>query len=314
MIVTLGDLVEDVVVELGGPVNVASDTAARITRRRGGSAANVAAAAARLGRSTRFIGQVGDDQVGAALVADLADAGTDVRHVRRSGTTATIVVLVDPRGERTMLVDPGSARMLDAADPAWLDGADVLHLTLYSLLDEPIASTSKAVVAMAHERGIAVSVDVSSVALIESAGPNDVLELVRSLRPTVVFANIDEARVLELSGPMGEASVIVKRGPEPCVIYRAGLDPAEVPAAVIVGQVDTTAAGDTFAAGVLAHSGWHTDLEAACRAGEPVSLGSDLGDVVDSQVRWVETEQVHECSGVAGGRCRRGVPNRGHPR
>ena len=267
MIVTLGDLVEDVVVHLGGPVNVASDTAARITRRRGGSAANVAAAASGLGAAARFVGQVGDDAIGAALVSDLARDGVDVRFVRRSGTTATIVVLVDAAGERTMLVDPGSARLLEGADVRWLDDGEVLHLTLYSLLDEPIASTSRSLAAMAHERGVPVSVDVSSVGLIESAGSAVVLDVVRSLRPAVVFANADEAQVLELAGPIDDASVIVKRGPEPCVVHRVGRRPVEVPAMPIDRHVDTTAAGDTFAAAVLTHPEWRRDLEAACAAG-----------------------------------------------
>lgn len=267
MIVTLGDLVEDVVVELDGPVNVASDTAARISRRRGGSAANVAAAAAGLGAPSRFVGQVGDDSTGAALVSDLAGAGVDVVHVRRSGTTATIVVLVDAVGERTMLVDPGSARLLDGAEPAWLDGADVLHLTLYSLLDEPIATTSRSLAALAEERGIDVSIDVSSVALIESAGAATVLDLVRSLRPAVVLANAEEAHVLGLHGSIGDASVIVKCGPDPCVIHRLGRASVEVPALTLDGHVDTTGAGDTFAAGVLSDPRWRIDLEAACRSG-----------------------------------------------
>lgn len=267
VLVSLGDLVEDVVVELAGPVSIASDTAARISRRRGGSAANVAATAAALSGASRFVGQVGDDAIGAALVAELAATGVDTAHVRRSGRTATIVVLVDALGERTMLVDQGSARRLDAADPAWLDGADALHLTLYSLLDEPIASTSREAAALARERGVAVSVDVSSVALIEAAGPTEVLALVGDLDPAIVFANADEADVLGLPGPVRNAAVVVKRGPDPCLVRTldGGID--EVSAIPLATAIDTTGAGDAFAAGVLTSPGWRDDLTAACRAG-----------------------------------------------
>lgn len=263
----LGDLVEDVVVQLGGPINVASDTDAVITRRRGGSAANVAAAAARLGSSARFVGQVGDDPIGAAVVDDLAKAGVDVSFVRRSGATATIVVLVDAAGERTMLVDRGSARQLVGADPAWLAGADALHLTLYSLLDEPIATTSRSLVALAHDRGVSVSIDVSSAALIDAAGPDRVLDLVRELGPSLVLANADEAASLGLDAPLGDAAVIVKRGPAPSIVYRPGRDAVEVPAIVTSAPVDTTGAGDAFAAGVLTNPGWRTDLTSAGAAG-----------------------------------------------
>jgi sugar/nucleoside kinase (ribokinase family) len=267
VLVTLGDLVEDVVVDLDGPVNVASDTAARIFRRRGGSAANVAATAAALGARSRFIGQVGDDAIGSALIAELAAAGVDTTHVRRSGHTATIVVLVDALGERTMLVDQGSARQLDGVDPTWLDAADALHLTLYSLLDEPIATTSRALARLARERGVAVSVDVSSVALIEAAGPTEVLTLVGDLDPAIVFANADEADVLGLPGPVGNAAVVVKRGPDPCVVRTVAGTLVEVPAIPLSHATDTTGAGDAFAAGVLTRPGWRDDLAAACRAG-----------------------------------------------
>lgn len=266
VIVTLGDLVEDVVVELAGPINLASDTDARITRRRGGSAANVAAAAAGLGGS-RFVGQVGDDAAGDRVIAELAADGVDVQFVHRSGRTATIVVLVDEVGERTMLVDRGSARALTGADRAWLDGADALHLTLYSLLDEPIATTSRDAARLAHGLGVAVSIDVSSVALIEEVGATAVRNLIVSLQPTIVFANADEATALCLDEPLGRAATIVKRGHDPCVIRQPGADPVHVPALRLDRSVDTTGAGDAFAAGVLSHPRWREDLTTACASG-----------------------------------------------
>jgi len=285
VLVAVGDLVEDVVVVLGGPVNAASDTSARISRRRGGSAANVAVAAAGQGGSARFVGQVGVDAVAETLVADLAARGVDVAFVRRAGRTATIVVLVDETGERTMLVDRGSARDLDGADGAWLDGASVLHLTLYSLLDEPIASTSRMLAVMAAEREIPVSVDVSSVALIAEAGPAAVIELVASLHPAVVFANADEAAALGLSASgvpeRLPAIVIVKRGADPSSVHLRDGTVVDVPSLPLDRPVDTTAAGDTFAAGFLTHDGWRHDPVAACAAGHRAAhalLTARLGD------------------------------------
>lgn len=267
VIVTLGDLVEDIVVELAGPVNVASDTAARIRRRRGGSAANVAARAATLGHPARFVGQVGDDAIGAAMIAELAATGVDVGHVRRDGATGTIVVLVDAAGERTMLVDPGSARQLAGFDPGCLTGAHSLHVTLYSLIDEPIATTTREAIMVAHSLGVAVSLDVSSVALIEAVGEATVRRWITELTPTLVLANADEARVLGIDGSIGGSCVVVKRGGSPCIVHRPGEPGVEVPAIGLDHPTDTTGAGDAFAAGLLAQAGWQRDLAAACAAG-----------------------------------------------
>ena len=165
MLAALGDLVEDVIVRLDGPVNVASDTHATISRRRGGSAANVAARAASLGHRARFLGQVGSDAIGTALIAELTDDGVDASMVRRGGSTGTIVALVDHRGERSMLTDRRACLDLGHPDPSWLDGASTLHVPFYSLATGTIATTSSTVIGWARERGVAVSIDVSSTAI-----------------------------------------------------------------------------------------------------------------------------------------------------
>ena len=94
------------------------------TRTRGGSAANVAAAAVAAGCPARFVGRVGDDAAGAAVVSSLAAVGVDVR-VQRAGRTGCIVVIVEPGGERTMLPDRGAAAELGAVDPVVARGCHV---------------------------------------------------------------------------------------------------------------------------------------------------------------------------------------------
>ncbi|MCB0966877.1 MAG: carbohydrate kinase family protein [Ilumatobacter sp.] len=266
MLVTLGDLVDDIVVDLDQPINQAADTHARIFHRRGGSAANVAARFARTAPA-RFIGQVGTDSVGMRLISELARDGVDVSFVRRAGRTASIVVLVDVDGERTMLVDRGSARALAGVEPTWLDGADVLHLTFYSLLDEPIATTSREVAASAVERGIPVSLDLSSISLIATAGVDRVEQMAADLGVAVVFANDDEARLLGIDGCFAGATTVVKRGSDPCVVYAVDGSSIEVPPVAIDRVVDTTGAGDAFAAGFLGTRGWRDRLSVAAEAG-----------------------------------------------
>ncbi len=265
MLAALGDLVEDIVVRVDDPMNVATDTDAHITRRRGGSAANVVAVAARSGHRARLIGQVGDDPIGAALIDDLAAAGVDTSFVRRGGRTGTIAVLVDETGERTMLTDRGACTELDRPESTWLDGVDTLHVPMYSLVGEPLAGTASTVIGWAHDRGIAVSIDVSSVALIEAVGVEIVDATLRRLDPAVVFANADEAAALGIDGSSGRAVTVIKRGADPAVVFAAGRR-VEVPAVTMPEVGDTTGAGDAFAAGFLT-SGWRTDVVAAAQAG-----------------------------------------------
>ena len=270
MLATLGDLIDDVVIRVADPLNLASDTDAVIVRRPGGSAANVARAAARTGASVRFIGQVGDDAVGAALVEEMAAAGVDVSCVRRGGRTGTIAVLVDGTGERTMLTDRGACAELDEPVEIWLDGVDVLHVPMYSLWGGATATTAGTALGWAAERHIAISVDLSSTALLRRVGVDAVRDLLERVRPDVVFANADEAETFDIGAPVAGALTIVKQGSRPTRCLRA--DGAEFVVAVdpIDGPVDSTGAGDAFAAGFLT-APWRDDPRAAVVAGHDVA-------------------------------------------
>lgn len=262
----LGDVIEDIVVRPAGPIRHATDTEAVIVRRRGGSAANVCVVAARSGHRARLLAQAGDDRIGRSLVAELADEGVDTSAIRFGGRTGAIVVLVDASGERTMLTDRRAARSLTGAVPAWLDGVDSLHVPLYSLVDDPIATTARDTIGLAHELGIPVSIDVSSVAAIDELGGRVVLELLDDLRPAVVLANADEADALGLDGPVATAVTVVKRGRAPAVLHVPGAGSISVPAIELDDVVDTTGAGDAFAAGFLT-GGAAGDPVAAAHAG-----------------------------------------------
>lgn len=266
MIAALGDLVEDIVVRLDGPINAASDTPSTIVRRRGGSAANVAANVARLGGSARFIGQVGADAIGVALTDELADDGVDVSCVRRAGSTGTIVALVDPSGERSMLTDRRACGDLTDPDPAWLDGVSILHVPFYSLAGGDLATTAATLISWAHERDIAVSIDASSHAVLRAFGRAEARALIETLAPAVVFANADEAEELGIRGPLGAALTLVKHGASPTIVHPANGATFVVPAITIAAPTDTTGAGDAFAAGFLVALDRREDPDAACVA------------------------------------------------
>ncbi|MFM8713796.1 MAG: carbohydrate kinase family protein, partial [Actinomycetota bacterium] len=102
MLCAVGDLIEDIVVQLHDHVQRDTDTAATIVRRRGGSAANVAYFAAKLSGASRFVGCIGSDSLGDSLIGQLTRHGVDVCG-ERVGRTGSIVVMATTDGERTML-------------------------------------------------------------------------------------------------------------------------------------------------------------------------------------------------------------------
>jgi sugar/nucleoside kinase (ribokinase family) len=275
----VGDLVEDVVVHLLEDVNVASDTQSVVTRRRGGSAANMVEAACIAGGRARFIGQVGNDPTGRWLTEQLEAVGADV-VVRWRGRTGTIVVLVDPSGERTMLADRAACTELSDPDPSWLDGLHTLHIPYYSLVGEPLTSTTTTLARWANERGIRVSVDASSAALLQHDGAEVALDRMAALCPSIVFANELEAEVLGdglRPDRLGGAVVVVKHGGAPAVVLLPGAEPLHVPGVPLNDVRDTTGAGDAFAAGLLLALADGADLAAAVRHGHDVAASALRG-------------------------------------
>ncbi|MFH8249783.1 carbohydrate kinase family protein [Microbacterium sp. B2969] len=271
MLTVIGDLIADVIVLGAADLVRGTDNPAAITHTRGGSAANVAAAAAPHTR-VRFIGRVGTDAEGQALVAELEAAGVEVR-VQRGGRTGSIVILVDEAGERTMLTDRGAAAELDAIEPAWLDGTRWLHVPLYGFA----TAVSRAAVlkAVGPSPAFPVSLDLSSVSAMRELGVEGLRAVVDALSPAVVFANADEAELLdsfELDLP-GELRLVVKRGGEPVILRARGVED-EVEVEQVDGVVDSTGAGDAFAAGFLAAALTGETPARCARAGAALARGA----------------------------------------
>lgn len=158
-------------------------------------------------------------------------------------------MLVDEHGERSMLPDRAAATELDDIDDAAIDGVSWLHVPAYSLVVEPLATTSVRSIRTVQQTGGTVSIDASSVAIIH--------EMLSELGPDVVFCNQDEGVVLGVTARHGIDGVpltVVKSGADDVVAYRDGGIVATVPPPNLSNVRDTTGAGDAFAAGfILAH-------------------------------------------------------------
>ncbi len=231
---TLGDLLLDVIVRLDDPLVPGDDQLAHTRATAGGQAANVAAWSAELGAEARYVGRRGEDAAGELVTRELGERGVEVVGPA-SGRTG-IVVSIASEGDRTMASDRGSAPDLAPGDldPAWFD-CDVLHISGYSLLREPIASAAVAAAGLARGNGAVVAVDVSTWTLVDDAFRAQL----RELQPDVLFATEREQEVV------GELATrwVVKRGAQGLTVD--GRDYPAAPGTV----VDTTGAGDALAAG-----------------------------------------------------------------
>ena len=253
MLCTIGDLIEDVVVWLNDELNIGSDTDSVIVRTRGGSAANVAMFGALTGTPSRFIGQVGNDNLGEQLCASLRGSGVDVCTVSE-GRTGSIVVVVQPNGERTFLTDRGVASDLSVFDASHLAGVSIVHVPTYSLALDPLATTAVQYIRAARAAGALISVDASSTSVLRDYGIDRYSDLIASIAPDVFLCNNDEAALLNIDSahPMpGAALTVIKRGVQPVTAVTAMGAVTEVATPPVANIVDTTGAGDAFAAGFL---------------------------------------------------------------
>ena len=270
IIVTAGDLVEDVIVTTSHAPRLGTDIAANIVRRRGGSAANVAVAVTRAGGRARFVGRVGADERGTRLVDELiADAVEPFVEIVDE-LTGTVVVLVAD-GERSFLTDRGASANLHSIDAAAICDASMLHITGYSFTDARLVEAIRTTTS--RQPGLAVSVDASSVALLEEYGPSQFLEVCSSLGTEVLLANEEEAAVLalpEAALEIGVPVVVVKQGGASTVAFTA-TDRFSVDPIPITAPFDPTGAGDAFAGGFLVARASGASLRKAAQAGNHIA-------------------------------------------
>lgn len=273
-VLVVGDVMTDVIVVPEGPLVRGSDRRAAIQSRPGGSGANQAVWLGAMGTKVSFVARVGardKPQLEAYFRGFHVDPVLVADAQMPSGVLVTIV---DPDGERSFLTDRGANLALSPSDmPVWLlDETRLVLLSGYSLFAEGPRRAVHYLASEAQARGIPVAVDAASAGFLREVGVATFLDWTAGF--SILFANAEEAALLcgeaELEAQMRGLGrhfgrVAIKRGALGAAI--GGAEGVRVSApAPEVSVVDTTGAGDAFAAGFIsAELGGASEAEALAR-------------------------------------------------
>jgi sugar/nucleoside kinase (ribokinase family) len=228
----------------------------------GGSAANTIVGCASLGGRAAFVGKVKDDELGHVFAHDIRAAGVAFETAPASDgpSTGRCYVLVSPDGERTMNTYLGAAQDLHPRDidPAAIAAAAITYLEGYLWDPKHAKDAFLKAAATAHEAKRMVALTLSDAFCVDR-WRDEFLGLVRSGTVDLLFANAAELHSLyqtadfdtALTALRREARLaVVTRSENGCVVVSRDQVLA-VPAAPVERVVDTTGAGDLFAAGFL---------------------------------------------------------------
>jgi sugar/nucleoside kinase (ribokinase family) len=241
----------------------------------GGSAANSMAGIASLGGSPAFIGKVGKDHLGAVFSHDIKVGGVEFLGGTGSQPTATCHILVTPDGQRTMNTYLGACTEMgpDDIDAAKIAEADVIYIEGYQW-DTPQAKAAiRKATKAAKGAGRKVALSLSDPFVVERHR-GDLLGLIKD-EVDILFGNEEEIFRLYEAGDLETAVerlraanvlAIMTRGPKGAVVFD-GDTTAAVDAAPVAKVVDTTGAGDLFAAGFLFGFTHGRPLESCARIG-----------------------------------------------
>jgi ribokinase len=272
MIAVVGSVNRDVVVAadvLPGPGETVLGTGH--VEMPGGKGANQAVAAARLGARVSFVGRVGDDHAGRALIEAFAADGVDTAHLSVAGSAPTglAVITVDAAGENAIVISPGANRLVGVSDVA--DAGSLLRAATVTLLqlEVPVPTVTDA----AGASGGTVILNAAPARELpdELLSAVDVM-VVNTLELETLTGSADPASATDLGVPV---TVVTLGADGAAVVTAAGVTISPSPQ---VDVVDTTGAGDAFCGALAA------GLDAGLSIGDSVSRAVVAGALATTAV------------------------------
>jgi sulfofructose kinase len=305
-ILCLGNATIDRVYHLTHAPQIAEkQVAADAVQTGGGKAANAAVAVSKLGGRATFLGSVGDDELGDAIIAGLAQDGVNVRHVPRvaGATSSHSVVLVDARGERTIINVP--ARGI-SSDPAWLPLAQV-GAAQAVLADIRWIKGCEALAQVARAARVPVILDIDPTS---SEAPKEHWPHIIALADYAIFsrrglAHFSGTNALKAALATGARMVCVTNGAHGAWwMSQADFTPQHVPAFAVRAS-DTLGAGDVFhGAFALAIARGESVADALLYASAAAAVkvqrnGGRAGYPVDEEVRAMLATPANDAANAA---------------
>ncbi len=277
-ILCIGDAALDVIVKMQTEIHVGSDTASQISMHGGGAAANTATWLAQLGHSVFFSCRLGDDAAGRAISSEFDLWKIEHRRTfLENEKTGVVVVLVDDKGDRTMFPDSGANSGISERDLPNLHGFDAAYLSGYSLFNPLSTNGVLRMVNEIKDVGIPLIFDPASVGTMMAFNRKRVIETLAYMDITIM--NEDEARYIADCDALDEAldfiteivsTAVIKTGSSGAIARIRGSNTV-ISHADAVNAIDTTGAGDAFAAGFIPMWLESKDLLASMNAGNEVA-------------------------------------------
>ncbi|MEM7701339.1 MAG: adenosine kinase [Pseudomonadota bacterium] len=244
----------------------------------GGSAANTLAGLSTLGLQCAFIGQVADDQLGKVFRHDMRATGIDFDTASRDGEPATgrVLIFVTPDGERTMNTFLGAGQFLPASalDEDLIASGAILYLEGYLWDPEEPRRAMRRAIEVARAAGRKIAFTASESFVIERHG-DDFRDLIENGMIDILFVNESELATLTgerdfdagFEAVADKVPVLVATRSEKGAVAQAYGERAVVSAETVEQVIDTTGAGDQFAAGFLSGHAKGAPLEECLKRG-----------------------------------------------
>jgi ribokinase len=261
----VGDLNWDVLAKPDHILLSGGDTTGRVQLAHGGSSANVAVWAQRVGMRTGFLGKIGRDQFGQFALSQLESEGVEPHIIWTDAhPTGVILVLIDQSGQRSMLTNQGADfQLLPHELPrAAIAGSGHVHITAWSVFTDPPRQAALEAARIATAAGATVSFDPGSYQMIRQIGREEFKRVTKALSVDIMFPNLEEGRALTgAETPQDVLEVLRQDYPDALLCLKLDKEGAMIAegnglihvSAIPDRVIDATGAGDSFGGAFLGH-------------------------------------------------------------